>query len=83
MALKVALTASFQITRFWSLFNPKEYIMDIANPLYTGKLVRLTRIEERTLSTLAEWSQEFAHLGRWLLPGPDPALSPAAGQKSS
>jgi RimJ/RimL family protein N-acetyltransferase len=37
----------------------KEIIMDITTSLYTGKLVRLTRIEfEKDPQTLAEWSQD-------------------------
>jgi RimJ/RimL family protein N-acetyltransferase len=41
-------------------------IMDIATSLYTGKLVRLTRIEmDKDPATLAEWSQE-ATLARML-----------------
>jgi hypothetical protein len=39
--------------------------MDIATSLYTGKLVRLTRIEEKDAETLAEWSKD-ATLGRML-----------------
>ena len=39
--------------------------MDIAKSLYTGKLVRLTRIEEKDAETLAEWSKE-ASLARML-----------------
>jgi RimJ/RimL family protein N-acetyltransferase len=45
--------------------NTKE-IMDIAKSLYTGKLVRLTRIEyEKDPETLAEWSKD-ATLARML-----------------
>jgi RimJ/RimL family protein N-acetyltransferase len=43
--------------------------MDITTSLYTGKLVRLTRIEEKDAETLAEWSKE-ATLGRMLYQSP-------------
>jgi len=52
--------------------------MDIATSLYTGKLVRLTRIElEQDPETLAEWSQE-ATLARML--DETPARPLATGQ---
>ena len=54
--------------------------MDIATSLYTGKLVRLTRIEEKDAETLAEWSQD-ATLGRMLYQAPTRPLSPAQVKK--
>jgi RimJ/RimL family protein N-acetyltransferase len=59
----------------------KEIIMDITTSLYTGKLVRLTRIEfEKDPETLALWMQD-ASLMRML--GDDPArpLAPAQIKK--
>jgi len=50
----------------WPLFIFQGAIMDIATSLYTGKLVRLTRIElEKDPETLAVWSKE-ATLARML-----------------
>jgi RimJ/RimL family protein N-acetyltransferase len=50
--------------------------MDITTSLYTGKLVRLTRIElEKDPETLAEWSQE-ASLMRMLDQTPARPLAP-------
>jgi RimJ/RimL family protein N-acetyltransferase len=54
--------------------------MDIATSLYTGKLVRLTRVEEKDAETLAEWSKE-ATLGRMLNQAPVRPLSPAQIRK--
>jgi RimJ/RimL family protein N-acetyltransferase len=49
--------------------------MDIATSLYTGKLVRLTRIEfEKDPEVLAEWSKD-ATLGRMLYQSPVRPLS--------
>lgn len=49
--------------------------MDITTSLYLGKLVRLTRIEEKDAETLAQWSQD-ASLHRMLYEGPAQPLSP-------
>lgn len=50
--------------------------MDIATSLYTGKLVRLTRIEmDKDAEVLAEWSKD-ATLGRMLYQTPARPLSP-------
>jgi RimJ/RimL family protein N-acetyltransferase len=54
--------------------------MDIANSLYTGKLVRLTRIEEKDAETLAKWSKD-ATLGRMLYQAPARPLSVAQVKK--
>ena len=54
--------------------------MDIATSLYTGKFVRLTRVEEKDAETLAEWSKD-ATLGRMLSQAPVRPLSPAQVRK--
>jgi RimJ/RimL family protein N-acetyltransferase len=54
--------------------------MDITTSLYTGKLVRLTRIEEKDAETLAEWSQE-ATLARMLDLTPARPLAPEQVKK--
>jgi len=54
--------------------------MNLATSLYTGKLVRLTRIEAQDAETLAEWSRE-ATLDRMLYQTPARPLSPTQVKK--